>query len=378
MIHRFSLSNFHSVDEKITVDFVVDDKAPQSNRYTRLQSGTRVSLVQALIGPNAAGKTTALRALSFLSWLVTDSFPGNRYETELPYKPFAGNRDTGKPSELFIDFEISGSVYSYTVTFNQKNILSEELSVRSLATLRMTTKKLFSRKWDQDRENYVLHDNGFDLPGGYWQSKELGRTSIINVAYKFGHEQASEIFNYWDDCVLTNVDIYHSYFHSNRRGYNVYDALRYFGRDENTKKRMERETKIYADFGISSIGNEMIRHRYGNGVEFELDPEEESSGTVSFMNISRMIDAVLRDGGIAVVDEFDAYLHPRMFASLINKFFDTKINIGRGQLLMTTHNLNIFNLIDPKQQLLLVEKNDQGSTEVRYIRGRADANHLQK
>lgn len=378
MIHRFSLKNFHSVDKEVTVDFVVDDKTPHTDRYARLKSGTRVSLVQALIGPNAAGKTTALRALTFVHWLLTESFPGHRFEKDLPYRPFAGNQDKDRESEISVDFEIEGSIYMYSVSFNQKKIISEKLDVKSLATQRVTTKKLFSRAWNSESDAYDLDDSGFDLPGGYWQSKELGRTSTINVASKFGHQLASKIFRYWNNCVLSNAELYHHYFHSNHRSYGVYDAMRYFGRDEETKKRMETETRTYADFGISGIGDEVIRHKYANGVEFDLEPEEESSGTANFMSISRMIDVVLRDGGIAVIDEFDAYLHPRMFASLLNKFFDPNKNKGKGQLLITTHNLDIFNLIDPKYQLLLVEKSAGGSSELRQIRARADANHLQK
>lgn len=371
MIHSFTIKNFHSINEEVEIDFLVDDKTPNSSKYVHSASGAKLSLVQALIGPNAAGKTTALRAMTFLQWLIVRSFNATHYD-EMPFKKFAGNNKRSIPTQLSVTFEVDGEVYIYSVSLTKTRLLEEELNLRSLTKRRVTTKKVFFRKWNPKTKSYDIEDVNFGLPDGYWRSKELQQSSLISAASRFGHEYASRITGYWKH-IESNVEDYRGYV---RGRYEVYNALHYFSRDETSKKRAEKEVRRYADLGISSIGsNGMIKHKFGE-VQFEIEADEESSGTRHYLGISKMIDVALNEGGIAVIDEFDAYLHPNMFASLLQKFFDPKMNKKQGQLLITTHNLEIFRLLDPKYQLVLTEKDRGGATKVKRIKDRADANHL--
>lgn len=371
MIHNFSVENFQSVDKPIRVSFVTDDKAPRSTRYFRAESGVNLSLVTALIGPNAVGKTTALRALSFIRWLFVNSFQMSHYEEGLPFTQFAGNNGK-KLTSLSAEFEIEGSIYNYNVVLRKTYIVEESLSVRSKVTQRTTTKSLFLRKWNRRQQNYDIEDHGFGLPDGYWRSKELRTVSVIAAAGKFGHEHAAKLVSYWRN-VQTNIEDSRYY---RPFSYQMYDALRYFDRDEATKKSVERDAKRYADLGISGFSGGKIKHKYGD-LEFSLDPDDESSGTRNYISLYKMIKVVLDEGGIAIIDEFDAYLHFNMFKSLISKFFDPTLNKKGGQLIMTTHNLGVFGLVDPNRQILLAEKK-HGATVLKRIKDRADANHLQR
>jgi AAA15 family ATPase/GTPase len=157
----------------------------------------------------------------------------------------------------------------------------------------------------------------------------------------------------------------------------MYEALQYFGKDQATRKNIEDDARRYADLGISSFNAGKIRHKYGN-LEFDLEPEEESSGTRNYIGMSKMLSIVMKNGGIAIIDEFDAYLHFNMFKSLLNKFLDSSHNQAGGQILITTHNLGIFNLVDPKHQIVLTVKDNSGATKLRTIQDRADANYMQK
>lgn len=372
MIYTFTAKNFHSIDEEVTIDFVVDDKTPRSDKYIHSKLGTKLSVVQALVGPNAAGKTTALRALTFIQWLMLRSFTSSHFDRQLPFRKFAGNSNNKKPTELSVTFEMKKEIYTYSVVLSKTRIITEDLNVKSLTTKRMTTKRIFNRQWSAKTKSYIIEDYSFGLPDGYWRSAELSQASLIAAAGKFGHEYAGRIMAYWKN-LESNVEDYYGYM----RGYRheVYDALRYFNRDADSKKIAENEVRKYADFGISHIGNNgTIKHKFGD-IQFEIEIDEESSGTRHYLGLSKMIDVVLRRGGIAVIDEFDAYLHPNMFASLLKKFFDPKINKKHGQLLITTHNLAVFTLLDAKYQLLLTSK-ENGATKVKRIKDRADANHL--
>src|SRR5688500_16102760 len=114
MIHVFSAKNFHSFKNEVTIDFRVDENAPKEVAYCTSVIGIRLSLVQAVMGPNASGKTTALRALAFLQWFLVKSLKQDR--GEIPFMFFAGyTKKTSPPTELSVEFEMDGGIYIYSL-----------------------------------------------------------------------------------------------------------------------------------------------------------------------------------------------------------------------------------------------------------------------
>ncbi len=357
MIHKFSAQNFYSFEDEVVVDFRVDENAPANGGYCTTKSGTRLSLVQAVVGPNASGKTTALRALSFINWFIVKSFRHNM--GEIPVMVFAGNRKSGKPIKLSIEFETDNGVHVYNLEIDEKRLLKEELLIKSLTKKRVTSKKLFTRQWNEQTKSYTLDDTAFDLRENYWSNEELGNTSIIAAAYRFGHGYAKHIVDYWKR-FETNVEIDERFIPYR---YGAYQALRYYESHEDSRRQAEKDVRRYADLGIESFGKDgMIKHRFGDST-YELDFEHESSGTRQFLSLIRMMDSALEKGGMVVVDEFDAYLHPQMVVSLVGKFLKKNTNKGHAQLLLSVHELLILNLLS-KYQINLARKNNRGATKI--------------
>jgi len=375
MIHRFYAKNYHSFEDAVGIDFRVDDNAPQNGAYINTDNG-RVSLVEAVIGPNASGKTTALKALAFLQWLLTESFRHDR--RELPFMQFAGNIGKKLPTELMVEFETPRGLHVYTVVLDQRKLLTESLQIRNLTKQRTTTKKLFTRTWDEKSKSYIIDDLSFGIPEKYFLSKDLRNTSVITAASRLGHEYAREIIDYWKH-FQTNVDIEDRFV---PYAFGAYRALHYFESHESSKKLAEQDVRRYADLGIESFGKHgLIKHKFGEKT-FELELENESSGTHQYIALRRMMDEALEKGGLVIVDEFDAFLHPQMFASLVQKFLDPQFNKGRAQLLLTAQDLLILNALD-KYQINLAKKSDRGVTTIRRLdtvrKGiRSDENYLAK
>ena len=364
MIHSISAKNFQSLFHEVTLDLTTNRKASERNEgYATGVDGTRVILIQALIGGNASGKTTMLKALAFIKWLQVDSFRWNP-ERNLPIKGFAGSKAGVKsPTEFTVTFELSEDLYEYAVSVTKTRIISESLHITSLTSVRRTSKRVFLRSWNKQTKTYDISDSYFKLKEPYWVSDELRTTSVIAAAAKFGNEKATAFTRYWRN-IKTNMDIVDRYMPYQ---YQAYRALERYNDNKQLKEDAEADIRKY-DLGIASFGKDgSILHKSGD-TTFELELEEESSGTQQLLALKARVDHVLKNGGVALIDELNAYLHPLMVEAVIEKFKNPKINIGKGQFLFSTHDINVFNLLDP-YQMSLAEKDAQGATSIKRLDG---------
>jgi hypothetical protein len=64
---------------------------------------------------------------------------------------------------------------------------------------------------------------------------------------------------------------------------------------------------------------------------------------------------VLDHGGVAVIDELEADLHPHMVSAVLNLFVMPDTNPKDAQLIFTSHADWLMNLLS-KPQIVLVEK----------------------
>ena len=118
-----------------------------------------------------------------------------------------------------------------------------------------------------------------------------------------------------------------------------------------------------------------------NGQSHKLPIQYESSGTKQLFTLLRSILKVLDQGGVAVLDELDANLHPEMVSALYELFVSPDTNPKNAQIIFSTHSHQILNELD-KYQVVLVEKNENGSSEawrLDEVSGvRADDNYYAK
>ena len=98
MIHTFSVSNYGSIRESVTLDLRIPGTAPDLACFRRsaARPDVRLPTVAVLMGPNGSGKTTLLRALVELG---TDRLVADRtgYPVAVPVARDKVGADTFRP-----------------------------------------------------------------------------------------------------------------------------------------------------------------------------------------------------------------------------------------------------------------------------------------
>jgi len=371
MIHSFSCKNFYSFGEETTLDFVVNNNAPENNGYFIATSGTRLSKVETVIGPNASGKTNLLKVVPFLKWLIIDSF-NMKPENPIVVQPFVFGVEKDAPTELSVVFEVDGKVYTYAFTITKERILNEKLKLTSFAKEKKSTKKIFSRSWNEKESRYDFEGDNFELPKGF-ENLLRSNASVIGTAARLNHTDSQKIATYWGQ-IETNV-IEAGWIGDHLLPNSIaqlYEAFDFFS--ENSVLKQEAE-KLLCRFDLGLSGFEIKKEKNENGFSLNvraahmfngqtqyLPVQYESSGTKQLFVLLKSILAALEKGSVAIVDEFDVNLHPEMVMALFDLFIQPETNPKNAQLLLSTHSHMLLSKLD-KYQIVLVEKNENGVSE---------------
>ena len=95
--------------------------------------------------------------------------------------------------------------------------------------------------------------------------------------------------------------------------------------------------------GAIRIDIKTIHKKYNVKGNVECDMRsQKSSGTNKLFNISRPVFDVINDGGVLVVDELDASLHPLLTLVVTTLFNSKDFNRNNTQLVFATHDMNFY------------------------------------
>lgn len=374
MIHSVTCKNFYSFGEETTINFEVNGNAPdapENNGYFKTGSGVRLSKVETIIGPNASGKTNLLKVLPFLKWLIIDSF-NMKPESSILFQPFAFDDEKNAPTDLSVVFEVSGKVYTYSFTITKEKILNEELKLTSFAEKKKSTKKIFSRSWNEKDNRYTFEGANFKFPKGF-ENLLRSNASVIGTAARLNHAESQDIATYWGkiEMNVSEAGWIGDHLLPNSIA-QLGEAFDFFSEKSALKQEAE---KLLCRFDLGLSGFDIKKEKKDNGVFFNvraahqfngqtqyLPVQYESSGTKQLFVLLKSILSALEEGSIAIVDEFDVNLHPEMVMALFDLFVQPETNPKNAQLLLSTHSHLLLSKLD-KYQIILVEKNEDGISE---------------
>lgn len=370
MLHQLEIENFYAIRDPQVIDLRVASNVPDTpGRFAPLWKGSseRAPKVVGLFGANASGKSTVLRALSFIAWFARDSFnlaPG----APLPFLRFNCNDAVQERTRLAIqlagvnpvDWLLGEVRYGYEVVLGRSpdghdQVLREVMHYWAHDSGRKV------RLFERDADGKVKTGPEFGMSGF---TQALGKVlrpnaSVISTLAQLQHGFATTLREAAQH-VFTNMQI--------ERNQTVeQEMVHFYASNPPLVEALNREIER-VDLGIQAMRIEqgpngpllLFSHEGHDG---PMPLHLESQGTRAFVWIYPFLQRALDTGGIALLDELDTAIHPLLLPEILRWFYDPKRNPNNAQLWMTCHNASLLEDL-VKEEILFTSKTGDGRSEV--------------
>jgi AAA15 family ATPase/GTPase len=341
-----------------------------------------------IYGNNASGKSNLLLAMSLLDRLVHLSARASS-TSALPHDPFLlreGWQD--KPTRLEISFVLDDNRYRYGLAFTREEIMEEWLYRKSQSR----EVSLFVRQKDVIDVSNGFKGNSKTIDAAVEATRPnalfLSTCDMLNV------EEAKNIFRWFqyfhmlnglntDDQMINTVSLMQDErFRELVNNYFLHLNINIAGFDINTKDFDPSDLPDNMPDGTRNMLLEELkgkmsftvftRHQVyndqglptNNHIAWKLE-ERESAGTNKAFQISGPVFWALANGGVLIIDEIEAKMHPHMTLDTINLFLNKETNPHKAQLIFATHDTNILSYSKLRRdQIYFTQKNNWESTEI--------------
>ena len=359
MLIEFTIGNYLSFKDKKTLS--LEATAIKDNPENVIKEGKYNLLRSAVIyGANSSGKSNLIKAFEKMLKTIKDSAKGSSTD-EMDIIPFLLSNETEyKPSYFEILFLIRGTRYRYGFEADKKTVHSEWL----YECVNNKENNLFIREQDK-----IDVSNDFEEGKGL-EEKTRENALFLSVVDQFNGSKSKQIIKWFDAQV-----IFSGIQHEKKR----FLTSIFLERDNLAswvKNFLNPFSLGFVDINLikSESGEKdqvkTFHNKYdklGNIIgkqEFQL-LEQESSGTNKLYDMAGFIMLGLKTGGLTIIDELDAKLHPLLTMAIIKLFNSPEHNKDNAQLVFATHDTNLLNNVCfRRDQIYFTEKNQLEATDL--------------
>ncbi|MEN9868655.1 MAG: hypothetical protein RL748_4245 [Pseudomonadota bacterium] len=345
MLLSYGIKNFFSFKEEADISLRLDANCPPA-----ISQGRDTTPVLCIKGANASGKTQLLKALSFLGHFCSNSF-ANRPGQPIAIAPFF---QSSEPCEMFVEFRLGELDYRYELSITQSEVIRE-----SFYQSRAKKTKLLERSFDSiSFSTRAMHALSL--------IKLRKNASIIDTAHQYELDELAPFYQFFST-ILSNVgptglseqtvsiDTISRLLVSNMA---VFDFVKAF--------------ILSCDIGIADMQIVQFVNKDGSqeffpqfihlaeGQAHAISDVMESSGTQTLFKNLAAYKLALDSGAVLLIDEIDLNLHPHILPKLLQLFLDPQHNPNGAQLIFSTHDSEILNLLG-RYRVVLVAKEDNES-----------------
>ena len=399
MLIDFSVKNYKSIKESLSVDMNFSQQAPKNylkedNLYFTDIKNNRIIPFLAIYGANASGKTNIISALNDLkSFILLDL---NARERPFPYRPYQLSEITRNGViDFSITLEKNTNIYRYRLAFTKDSIADEQLyrikSNKSEELIFDVRKKEFNIPVDSSYNLTTIFDNECNYFSSFLvklATRYVGFSKDINEVYDYikndlevyptnrFHESfaidKALIVNDDDfskaikkiSRILSNMDINLESISCDR----AVDIL-----ENNGSINVEASPAQRLSWKVENPNKIQLRrdsfksyHKDDQGKDVEFDfLTQESYGTVTLFGLLGIIIDVLISGKTLVIDEIERSLHSDIVKYIMRMFRNKKINKNHAQLICSCHDLHSMDGLK-KSEIAIVDK-IKNATELKYV-----------
>jgi uncharacterized protein len=388
---RFTMSNVRSFRDDASLSLeatrMADRDVVRAVQW-RADGGTvDVLPVAGIFGANASGKTSLLRAMADMRMLVLGSFRHAGPDARLPRRPFRLDPASVElPSRFEVDVVVGGVRWQYGFDVTDTEVVAE-----------------YAYRFPRGRQVLVFERDHAAFEFGA-PLRQVGRTLeritrahtlLLSVAGAAGDLTLAPLFE-WFAANLRFAEV-------SSRGLRAARTAELAETDSHRNRVLAMLRA--ADLGVTDIRRESADPEFVenmrravrilNGVEGEpdgsdaeqfvvedfvrlthcgpdgctdLDPEDESLGTLVWVGLIGPVLDALDAGSVLLADELDASLHPRLVEQLVRLFQDPVTNPHGAQLIFNAHNLVLLGDSGERpmgrDQVWITEKMDDGASRL--------------
>ena len=370
MIQEFQVSNFYSIREPISINFLPSSDDKMLDYYTHeVKPGLRLLKLGIIYGANASGKTTVLEAISFFRDFMVKR-PDDKLK-DMGFIPFMlDNYSREKNTSMRMIFFIDGEKYELKCECNEKVVLSEQLTVYTSSRPTL----LYQRSYIPEMGNpNITFGSKAGLSKKSQNAIEGNTTNNCSVMAAVG---ASNIES-------SRLDKVYQYFSKNvmEMLYPRMYIMEYIKKQ--LKNPSQKEIKSFllqvlkaSDFNIVDFyrskkdelesEEDLIFKHTGDGGEFTLNEELESAGTKRFLGMATILYKLIHQNCFFQVDGIETSIHYELFSYFIKVFLAN--SEGSSQLLMTTHDINLLDEDFIRRDVVwFTVKNESGATYIKRL-----------
>jgi hypothetical protein len=382
MLLLFKVKNYTSFKEEVILDMRAASYVQHPTHCVQVNDKVSLLKTNAIYGANASGKSNFISAMFFFSRYILSQFIGKNENLDFDevkkaktkLEPFALSDRVDNASEFEIIFLVNGTQIQYGFECTSDAVLNEWYLIND--------KEVFERKG-----NDITYGSKYKKMLSSYNKVPAQRLYLSVLEYFLEEEHKSEILGNFIDFFKNEYHIFMGVFlESAVKGVaGSYSHHKKLVEDEAFLKKVEKYLQMI-DVGIKGLDiQEVVTKNRKTGEEETrkviktihqvyddtgeatadkyFDLNQESSGTLNFFRYIQDIITLLENGGVFIVDEFSARLHPKL-TKLIVDIFQSDDN-KKAQLIFTTHDISLLNNGQfRRDEVSFIDKNERGESRL--------------
>ena len=396
MIQEIKIKNFRSFKDEVTFSFEAsNDKFAEDSQVVQINENTRLLRFAIVYGYNASGKSNLLDVFEFLYdfWFYKPKDMDVKTGT-IPFK--LDKSSPTEPTKIELVFYVEDTKYSYLLELDEHQVYLEKLSYYKS----VQPTKLFERRLENGQS--VID---FNLKISNIVKEKITVECLKNMSFFAARKQANASIPEIDAAMAwmtnkvhqtispsTNLTKYAQRMTSKDNELIAYilDFLREadfnitnFKTDAINQPYLEEVVEmVLSSDKLSEEEKEIIkqvpfkkdfRTDFEHTVENERGVEsyiltsgygEESRGTLRTLGIETALYSIMKENAFVAIDEIETSFHPKLLEKILFEYLRTH---SRSQLLVTTHNDGLLDLVDDlirKDSVWFTEKKKSGVTDL--------------